>query len=127
MSDVETFYCLIVGSRSFSDYELFVAKCDLLLRNWGSVVIVSGGARGADALAKRYAVDRGYCYMEFPLTGIRTAGVRGISEIVRCTNISPPMKTVVSSRFGTERVVEPARAFRLPDHTPTLLGLFMCL
>ena len=53
MSDVETFYCLIVGSRSFSDYELFVAKCDLFLRNWGSVVIVSGGARGADALAKR--------------------------------------------------------------------------
>lgn len=51
---------------SVSDYELFVAKCDLLLRNWGSVVIVSGGARGADALAKRYAVDRGYCYMEFP-------------------------------------------------------------
>jgi hypothetical protein len=37
MSDVETFYCLIVGSRSFSDYELFAAKCDLLLRNWGSV------------------------------------------------------------------------------------------
>ena len=66
MSDVETFYCLIVGSRSFSDSDLFVAKCDLLLRNWGSVVIVSGGARGADALAKRYAVDRGYCYMEFP-------------------------------------------------------------
>ena len=66
MSDVETFYCLIVGSRSFSDYELFVAKCDLLLRNWGSVVIVSGGARGADALAKRYAVDRGYSYMDVP-------------------------------------------------------------
>lgn len=127
MSDVETFYCLIVGSRSFSDYELFVAKCDLLLRNWESVVIVSGGARGADALAKRYAVDRGYCYMGSLLTGIRTAGVRGISGIVRCTNIFPPMKTAVSSRFGTERVVEPARAFRLPDHTPTLLGLFMCL
>ena len=66
MSDVETFYCLIVGSRSFSDYELFAAKCDLLLRNWGSIVIVSGGARGADALAKRYAMDRGYCYKEFP-------------------------------------------------------------
>ena len=122
MSDVETFYCLIVGSRSFSDYELFVAKCDLFLRNWGSVVIVSGGARGADALAKRYAVDRGYCYMEFPADwdtyGRRAGYIR---------NIFPPMKTAVSSRFGTERVVEPARAFRLPDHTPTLLGLFMCL
>lgn len=66
MSDVETFYCLIVGSRSFSDYGLLAAKCDLLLRNWGSVVIVSGGARGADALAKRYAMDRGYRYKEFP-------------------------------------------------------------
>ena len=61
MSDVETFYCLIVGSRSFSDYGLLAAKCDLLLRNWGSVVIVSGGARGADVLAKR-----GYCYKELP-------------------------------------------------------------
>lgn len=127
MSDVETFYCLIVGSRSFSDYELFVAKCDLLLRNWGSVVIVSGGARGADALAKRYAVDRGYCYMEFPADWDTYGRRAGISGIVRCTNIFPPMKTAVSSRFGTERVVEPARAFRLPDHTPTLLGLFMCL
>lgn len=66
MSDMGTFYCLIVGSRSFSDYELFTAKCDLLLRNWGSVVIVSGGAQGADALAKRYAADRGYRYREFP-------------------------------------------------------------
>ena len=66
MSDVETFYCLIVGSRYFSDYGLLAAKCDLLLRNWGSVVIVSGGARGADVLAKRYAMDRGYCYKELP-------------------------------------------------------------
>ena len=62
----------------------------------------------------------------FP-TWTLTLGVRGISGIVRCTNIFPPMKTAVSSRFGTERVVEPARAFRLPDHTPTRLGLSMCL
>ena len=123
MSDVETFYCLIVGSRSFSDYELFVAKCDLLLRNWGSVVIVSGGARGADGMP--WIGD--IAIWSSLLTGIRTAGVRGISGIVRCTNIFPPMKTAVLSRFGTERVVEPARAFRLPDRTPTRLGLSMCL
>lgn len=66
MSDAEAFYCLMVGSRSFSDYEFFVTKCDHLLRNWKNIIIVSGGARGADALAKRYAVDRGYRYMEFP-------------------------------------------------------------
>lgn len=130
MSDVETFYCLIVGSRSFSDYELFVAKCDLLLRNWGSVVIVSGGARGADALAKRYAVDRGYCYMEFPAdwdTYGRRAGYIRNRAMHEYISTHEPMKTAVSSRFGTERVVEPARAFRLPDRTPTRLGLSMCL
>ena len=66
MSDAEAFYCLMVGSRSFSDYEFFVTKCDHLLRNWKNIIIVSGGARGADAWAKRYAVDRGYRYMEFP-------------------------------------------------------------
>ena len=93
MSDVETFYCLIVGSRSFSDYELFVAKCDLLLRNWGSVVIVSGGARGADALAKRYAVDRGYCYMEFPADW-DTYGRRGWTmSIVSISSVSGPRGT----------------------------------
>lgn len=128
MSDVETFYCLIVGSRSFSDYGLLAAKCDLLLRNWGSVVIVSGGARGADALAKRYAMDRGYCYKEFPAdwdTYGRCAGY--IRNRAMHEYISTHAKRVPFSRFGTERAVEPARAFHLPNRTPTRLGLSMCL
>lgn len=66
MSDAEVFYCLMVGSRSFSDYEFFVTKCDHLLRNWKNIIIVSGGAYGTDALAKRYAADRHYAYKEFP-------------------------------------------------------------
>lgn len=102
MSDVETFYCLIVGSRSFSDYELFVAKCDLLLRNWGSVVIVSGGARGADALAKRYAVDRGYCYMEFPADwdtyGRRAGYIRNIT--VHRVHFSGLALTIAKTGYG---------------------------
>lgn len=66
MSDAEAFYCLMVGSRSFSDYEFFVTKCDHLLRNWKNIIIVSGGAYGTDTLAKRYAADRHYAYKEFP-------------------------------------------------------------
>lgn len=86
MSDVETFYCLIVGSRSFSDYELFVAKCDLLLRNWGSVVIVSGGARGADALAKRYAVDRRSPALPPFMTSLWVFSSREADHGSRCTH-----------------------------------------
>lgn len=60
------FYALIVGSRTFNDYSLLIEKCDYYLSNYTDIVIVSGGAKGADALAKRYAQDRGYEYIEFP-------------------------------------------------------------
>ena len=60
------FYCLIVGSRDFVDYEFFERQTDYLLHNKSDIIIVSGGARGADALAKRYASERGYQYIEFP-------------------------------------------------------------
>lgn len=61
----DCFFCMIIGSRSFNDYELLKNKCDYLLQNKSGVVIVSGGASGADALAKQYAKERGYFYKEF--------------------------------------------------------------
>ena len=61
------FFCLVAGTRTFSDYALLRQKLDYLLRNnRNNVAIVSGGARGADALAKRYAEENGYVYYEFP-------------------------------------------------------------
>lgn len=62
----EAFYCLVVGSRTFSDYELMKQRLDLLLRNQNNVVIVSGGARGADSLAERYAKEKGHPCKVFP-------------------------------------------------------------
>lgn len=54
------FYCLVVGSRSFEDYGLLSRKLDKILSNHKDVTIVSGGARGADTLAERYAKEHGY-------------------------------------------------------------------
>lgn len=57
----EYFFCLVVGSRSFNDYELMERKLDKILSNFEKVVIVSGGCKkGADFLAERYAKERGY-------------------------------------------------------------------
>ena len=56
----DAFYCLVVGSRSFDNYSLMSKKLDKLLSNQKKVVIVSGGARGADSLAERYAAERRY-------------------------------------------------------------------
>lgn len=50
------FHCLIVGSRGYTDYASFKAKCDALLAEKSDIEIVSGGASGTDALAERYAL-----------------------------------------------------------------------
>lgn len=52
---------LIVGSRTFNDYELLKTSLDNVLREvTDTVEIVSGGANGADRLAERYAKEKGY-------------------------------------------------------------------
>lgn len=62
----DSFFCLVVGSRSFDDYALMKDKLDVLLRNQTKIVIVSGGAKGADTLAEQYAKDKGYQTIVFP-------------------------------------------------------------
>ena len=51
----------IIGSRTFTDYDRLVTICDSL----EITGIVSGGARGADSLAEKYAKER-----NIPLTVI---------------------------------------------------------
>ena len=51
----------VVGSRTWTDYERMKRKLDAIV----PAVIVSGGARGADKLAARYATERGLKLIEF--------------------------------------------------------------
>lgn len=64
----ERFFCMIVGSRTASDsiYDFFTKKMNHILQNHTRIAIVSGGARGIDSLAKRYAHEKAYEYYEFP-------------------------------------------------------------
>lgn len=61
------FFCLIVGTRTYDDYETFSKIIDKVLssKRDKKVVIVSGGAHGADAMAERYAKERGYHLVVF--------------------------------------------------------------
>ncbi len=62
----DAFFCLVVGSRTFDDYEFMKAKLDHILKNHSNIVIVSGGAKGADSLAEKYAKEKGYPIKVFP-------------------------------------------------------------
>lgn len=62
----EVFYVLIVGSRSFSNYDLLEKRCNYLLKNYKKIIVVSGGANGADSMARHYAKQHNLGYVEFP-------------------------------------------------------------
>ncbi len=72
----------IVGSRDFDDYE-FLKK---MIQYHPCTQIISGGARGADTLAKRYAVEHGIPLREFIPdwdTFGKSAGFRRNEQIVK--------------------------------------------
>lgn len=61
----KSFFCLIVGGRNFNNYDLLKRKLDKILQNQNKVFIISGGARGADTLAEKYAKEKGYGFKVF--------------------------------------------------------------
>ena len=65
---MKDFYLLVAGTRTFEDYNFLKEKLDHLLINQKdqTIHIVSGGARGADALAEKYAKEKGYKLHIFP-------------------------------------------------------------
>jgi ribonuclease HI len=50
---------IVAGSRTFNDAALLAHKLDGILARCQEVVVVSGGARGADQLGEQYAQERG--------------------------------------------------------------------
>lgn len=61
------FFLLVAGSRTFWDYKLLCDKLDFFLKNKKEVTIVSGHCpHGADALAEKYAYERGIPLKLFP-------------------------------------------------------------
>lgn len=52
----------VIGSRTFDNYRKLELTLDTIIkeRGYSNITIVSGGARGADSLAEKYAKNRGY-------------------------------------------------------------------
>lgn len=57
----DKFRVIIAGGRDFSDYQRLKDYMDWALQNIKQeIIVVSGGARGADSLGEQYAKERGY-------------------------------------------------------------------
>lgn len=56
----------IIGSRTFSDTELFKNILNKIFKEKGSpTVIISGGAKGADAMAEVYALNNKVSFQKY--------------------------------------------------------------
>lgn len=65
----DNFKVIIAGSRGFSNYKLLKDTCNNALREkkkTHNVIIISGHAKGADALGEKYANDEGLGLEIFP-------------------------------------------------------------
>lgn len=57
---------IVAGTRYFNNYDLMCKKLDYFLCNLEDIEIVSGTARGADALGEQYANEHNLTIKQFP-------------------------------------------------------------
>lgn len=110
----------IVGSRHFTDYDIFLKMIDIKLTEIGLDIcdikmIVSGGAAGVDTLAERFAADYNIECKVFEADWSRygkSAGPRRNSEIVNTGTIM--IAFVAEDSVGTYDSINKARAKKIP-------------
>lgn len=65
---MDNFKVIIASSRGFSNYKLLHEQCNKFLREkrkTHNIIIISGGAHGADKLGEKYSQDEGFALEVF--------------------------------------------------------------
>ena len=80
------FKLVVAGGREFNDYALLEQELNYILKDYQpeEIEIVSGGARGADRLGEKFALENEYKLTRFPADWERwgnSAGYRRNSEM----------------------------------------------
>ena len=100
----------LVGSRDFTNYEMFKTKVKQYTKNLGNFCIVSGGAKGADTLAKQYAIEFGHEIIEFLAEwdkyGKSAGFKRNITIVEACTHL---IAFQINDSKGTQHSIDLAR------------------
>lgn len=63
-----SYHVIIAGSRTITDYQFIAQRMDTLLKKKAEthqIVVFCGGAKGADAVGRKYAEERGYQVVTF--------------------------------------------------------------
>ena len=117
---------VVAGSRGFCDYEeacRFIDQC-LAPQGQEEFMILSGGARGADALGERYAHERGLAIERYPArwqTYGRAAGIHRNEEMAEACDL------VICFWDGESRGTKSMIALAQKYNKPTFIKEVKCL
>lgn len=111
----QMFKVIIAGTRSFTDYSLLRQYADFKLsRIEDSIEIVSGHARGADAMGERYAEEHGYALKLFPADWKRYGKRAGIIRNAEMAEYADALIAFWDGKSrGTYNMIEEARSRHL--------------
>lgn len=99
---------VICGSRDFTDWEMFKRCLEDTRKSITIGSIISGGCRGADTLAKRYAIEFGIAFKEYPAdwrTYGKSAGAIRNQEMVDNCDCVIAFVAESSSSVGTKMTI----------------------
>lgn len=104
----------VIGSREFNDYGFLSKTLDCYKEVCKITKIVSGGAKGADTLAKRYAKENDIDFEEFPAEWDKygkSAGPRRNEKIVKKSDIIIAFPVKGLENKGTNNSISLAKQF----------------
>lgn len=115
---MQEFRVIIAGSRKYDDYETLREKCNHILCQKLSddnirVIILSGGATGADALGERYADENHLQVERHPADWQkhgRAAGPIRNAEMAACANALIAFPKKGETNRGTRNMISLAKA-----------------
>lgn len=108
-------HIVVAGSRTFSDYEQLRDTLDQALSGILQPVIISGMARGADALGCRYAAERGLRVVQMPARWESDGKQAGYRRNERMGDRADQVICFWDGQSrGTRHMIELAQARQLP-------------
>lgn len=133
MKKINEIRLIIAGSRDFTDYPLLKKELDRLIHEiqkeypGTKIVIVSGGARGADLLGERFAKENGFAMVRFPakwnLYGKQAGPIRN-RQMLEYAKEGIPMLMAFWDGVsrGTRNMVDISREAGIFVNTKNILG-----
>lgn len=109
---------VVAGCRNFNDYNLakdFIDFCISDIRKKYTLIFISGGCKGADALGQRYASDNGYNVEIYPAEWEKYGKSAGPKRNKKMAEICDYVICFWDKRSrGTKSMIEYAKQFNKP-------------